>query len=64
MIQTLRKAYGVHKWYEHVIDPVSGQESLRTGPWDMEIHMAEKEVTYEYDRLKVQFLERQMRLLG
>ena len=64
MIQTLRKAYGIHMWYEHVIDPVHGQESLRTGPWDMEVHMAEKQLTYEDDRLKLQFLERQTRLLG
>ncbi|KAH8719305.1 hypothetical protein GQ44DRAFT_751726 [Phaeosphaeriaceae sp. PMI808] len=32
MIQTLRKAYGIHLWYEHLIDPVNDKESLRTGP--------------------------------
>lgn len=64
MIQTLRKAYGIHLWYEHVIDPINADESLRTGPWDVEIHMSEKQVTYESDRPKLLFLERQTRLLG
>lgn len=63
MIQTLVKAYGIHLWYEHVVDPLHGQESLRIGPLDFEIHMAEKKVTYEEDRPKLIFLERQTRLL-
>jgi hypothetical protein len=64
MIQTLRKAYGLHAWYEHSIDPQTGQESLRNGPLDMEINMVDKKVTYEADRPKLIFLERQTRLLG
>ena len=64
MIQTLRKAYGVHLWYEHVIDPATAEESLRAGPSDMDINMSEKKVTYETDRPKLLFLERQTRLLG
>ena len=64
MVQTLRKAYGVHLWYEHVIDPVSGNEFLRDGPRDLEINMAQKKVTYEADRPKLLFLERQTKLLS
>jgi hypothetical protein len=64
MIQTLRKAYGIHLWYEHVINPVDAKEFLRTGPLDLEVNMAEKQVTYEHDRPKLLFLERQTNLLG
>ena len=64
MMQTLRKAYGIHQWYEHVIEPGTAEEFLRTGPWDLDINMAEKQVTYESDRSKILFLERQTRLLG
>ena len=62
MIQTLRKAYGVHLWYEHVIDPMSCEDFLREGPLDVEINMAEKKVTYEPDRPKLSFLEQQTKL--
>jgi len=64
MVQILRKAYGLHLWYEHIVDPANGEESLRTGPWNLEIDMSEKLLSYENDRLKLQFLERQTRLLG
>ncbi len=64
MIQTLRKAYGIHLWYEHNTNPVDATQSLRLGPEDMEIRMSEKKVTYESDRPGLLFLERQTRLLG
>ncbi|KAJ4295065.1 hypothetical protein N0V90_007073 [Kalmusia sp. IMI 367209] len=64
MMQTLRKAYGIHMWYEHIIEPGTAKDSLRTGPWDLDINMAEKQVTYESDRAKILFLGRQTRLLG
>jgi hypothetical protein len=64
MVQTLRKAYRVHLWYEHVIDPVGGKEFLRDGPRDLEINMAQKKLTYEVDRPKLLFLERQTKLLS
>lgn len=64
MVQTLIKAHGIHMWYEHVIDPFSGEGSLRPGPRNLEINLLEKQVTFEEDRLKLLFLERQMRLLG
>lgn len=63
MMQTLVKAYGIHLWYEHIIDS-EGVECLRSGPMHMGIQMSEKQVTYDSDRLKLQFLERQTRLLG
>ena len=64
MVQTLRKANGVHLWYEHVIDPASGNEFLRDGPRDLEMNIAQKKVTYEADRPKLLFLERQTKLLS
>jgi hypothetical protein len=64
MIQTLLKGYGVHIWYEHVIDDVEKKEFLRNGPRDLVINMAEKKVTQEADRPKLLFLERQTRLLS
>jgi len=64
MIQTLRKAYGIHLWYEHIVDPANAEESLRTGPLDMDIDMSKKKLTYDTDKPKLLFLERQTRLLG
>ncbi|OJD15805.1 hypothetical protein AJ78_03985 [Emergomyces pasteurianus Ep9510] len=75
MVQTLRKSYGQHLWYEQVLTPHSqgdadapesenGKWVLREGPVELEIAMAEKQLTFEEDRTKVLFLERQSRLLG
>ncbi|PGH02384.1 hypothetical protein GX51_04692 [Blastomyces parvus] len=76
MVQTLRKSYGRHLWYEQVLAPRSlgdadgacenGNEKwiLREGPTELEIIMAEKQLTFEEDRAKVLFLERQSRFLG
>jgi hypothetical protein len=64
LLQTLQKAYGVHLWYEHVIDHIEGKEALRKGPTDTNISMINTKVTYESDRPKLLFLERQTRLLG
>ncbi|OJD28502.1 hypothetical protein ACJ73_00101 [Blastomyces percursus] len=76
MVQTLRKSYGQHMWYEQVLALQSqeggndanenGNEEwvLREGPIELEIVMAEKQLTFEEDRAKVMFLERQSRLLG
>ena len=64
MVQTLSKAYGLHMWYEHIIDPASGEGSLQPGPLNLKISMADKHVTLEADRPKLLFLERQTMLLG
>ncbi|EEQ85427.2 uncharacterized protein BDCG_08696 [Blastomyces dermatitidis ER-3] len=76
MVQTLRKSYGQHLWYEQVLAPQSQGDAddagesrnekwiLREGPIELEIVMAEKRLTFEEDRAKVLFLERQSRLLG
>jgi hypothetical protein len=64
MIQTLRRAYDLHLWYEHKIDAENGKETLREGPVDLVISMAEKSVTFEADRPALLFLERQTKLLG
>ena len=63
MIQTLRKSYKFHMWFEDVPDEVSGTRFLREGPIGLEINMAEKRVTYEHDRPTLMFLERQTKLL-
>lgn len=64
MVQTLQKAYGLHLWYEHNVDPLSGEALLKCGPIDLKIDMADKHVTFDSDRPKILFLERQTRLLG
>jgi hypothetical protein len=68
IIQVLKRSYNQHCWYEYVEAPVSsGGEAvgvLREGPMDMTMIMAEKELTFEEDRHKVLFLERQIELLG
>ncbi|KAF3355121.1 hypothetical protein HYQ45_000419 [Verticillium longisporum] len=63
MVQQLRRAYGLHLWYEHIATQ-HGAWELREGALDMEIVMAEKKLTFESDRPKVLFLERQSKLLG
>ena len=71
IVQTLMKSYGLHHWYEHVLvqpnrDTEGNDEQwiLREGPLDLEINMVEKELSFEKDRPKVLFLERQSKLLG
>ncbi|KAM7190470.1 hypothetical protein V8F33_009453 [Rhypophila sp. PSN 637] len=62
--QTLAKSYGLHLWYEHVYDDNTEKGQLKAGPLDMGIVMADKLLSFERDRPKVLFLERQSRLLG
>ncbi|KAI6122378.1 hypothetical protein EDD16DRAFT_1572193 [Pisolithus croceorrhizus] len=50
-------------WYEHVLSD-SDRGTLREGPMDSQIVMKDKQLTYESDRPKVLFLERQSKLLG
>ncbi|KAJ4404927.1 hypothetical protein N0V85_004783 [Neurospora sp. IMI 360204] len=64
MIQTLKKAYNVHVWYEQVLDDSIRNCILRDGPMDLSIVMADKRLTFETDRPKVLFLERQCKLLA
>ncbi|KAG7123642.1 hypothetical protein HYQ44_002278 [Verticillium longisporum] len=63
MVQQLRRAYGLHLWYEHIATG-RGVWELREGALDMDIVMAKKKLTFESDRPKVLFLERQSKLLG
>ncbi|KAI6099025.1 hypothetical protein F5141DRAFT_1144170 [Pisolithus sp. B1] len=63
MVQTLRRSYKLHMWYEHVLSGSDGG-TLREGPMDWQIDMKDKQLTYETDRPKVLFLERQSKLLG
>ncbi|KIO11996.1 hypothetical protein M404DRAFT_19820 [Pisolithus tinctorius Marx 270] len=51
MVQTLRRSYSHHMWYEHVLSD-SGGGILREGPMNLEIVMTDKELTYEEDRPK------------
>jgi hypothetical protein len=73
MIQKLRRAYDIHLWYEQVAaTPREGSPAehdttewyLREGPLDLETTLAEKHLTFEEDRPKVLFLERQSKLLA
>ncbi|KIH93323.1 hypothetical protein SPBR_04067 [Sporothrix brasiliensis 5110] len=63
MAQVLCRAYGLHAWYEHVVDADS-HGTLRPGPMDIEINMAHKVLAFESDRPRILFLERQAKLLG
>ncbi|KAM0275953.1 hypothetical protein ACHAQH_007254 [Verticillium albo-atrum] len=63
MVQRLKQAYGLHLWYEHA-PAAAGVWELREGALGMGIVMAEKKLTFESDRPKVLFLERQSKLLG
>jgi len=68
MIQTLKKSYQKHRWYEYARS--SGRDgdceewTLREGPLDLDITAADKGLTVEEDRPKIKFLERQTKLLG
>lgn len=66
LIQTLKKSYGLHLWYEQVYaDSEEKQLVLRGGPMGLEISVAVKDLSFEeIDRPKVMFLERQSKLLG
>ena len=73
MAQVLMKSYGLYEWYEQVEiegDPVNNGVQrgvnyvLREAPTNIEISMATKKLTFEDDRAKVLFLERQSKLLG
>ncbi|KAK6955402.1 hypothetical protein Daesc_003039 [Daldinia eschscholtzii] len=67
LIQTLKKSYGLHLWYEQVYasPPDESKWILRDGPVGLEISIAQKKLSFEHiDRPKVMFLERQSKLLG
>lgn len=65
MAQTLRNAYGI-LWLEHVHqDEHEYGSGWRLGEAEnREVVMKDKLLTYEEDRSKVLFLERQSKLLG
>ncbi|KAI1848766.1 hypothetical protein JX266_005625 [Neoarthrinium moseri] len=69
-IKALSKAYGRHLWYEQVaVDTLQHAEgsfpkyTLRAGDVETEVVLADKKLTFESDRSKITFLERQIRLL-
>ena len=71
MVQTLKNSFNRHLWYEHVLVQADkhkkddiGEWVLREGPMYLKTVMAEKKLTFEDDRAKVLFLERQTKLLG
>ena len=63
MVQTLKKSYGLHLWYEYVYTG-DNRWDLRPGSMDLQVSMTEKKVTMEADRAKIMFLERQVALFG
>jgi len=63
MIARLWNRPGRHLWYEQVEDRETGGWKLRK-PVELNLDMREKLLSYEEDRPKVLFLERQCRLLG
>ncbi len=72
MIQRLRTDYRQHLWYEHVsADGNDDGADENTRRWKLQeskrygrFNMADKKLSYESDRPKVTFLDRQCYLLG
>lgn len=73
MIQRLRGSYNTHLWYEQPTkiqgadDEGPGAatyEYLREVRMELEIEVAKKKLSYESDREKITFLERQSYLLS
>ncbi|KAK3318909.1 hypothetical protein B0H66DRAFT_533415 [Apodospora peruviana] len=69
MAHTLARYYSLHLWYEHVYDDADNNENnevgwLREGPLDLQINIAERQLSFERDQPKVLFLESQSRLLA
>ncbi|OLN85665.1 hypothetical protein CCHL11_08283 [Colletotrichum chlorophyti] len=66
MADTLRSSYQVHQWYEHFdkSEESDGRGTLRTAENRGHGTMKDKRLTYETDRPKILFLERQSKLLG
>ena len=64
MIQTLRKTYNIHLWYEQIPSAIAGTWELSIGPSDFVIDIEDKQLTFEEDKSKLRFLARQCRLLG
>ena len=63
MVQTLRKSYKFHMWYQDVWEETAQGQVLAEVATDVEIDMAQKKVTFESDRPTLLFLERQTKLL-
>jgi len=64
MIQRLKKDYNIHGWFEHARYTRNGAFRLQEVELGVRILMADKKLSYESDRPKVMFLERQSKLLG
>ena len=64
MIQAMRSWRYMHQWYQH-LEPVDGLgNGALTTKSSVYVQMKNKKLTYESDRPKVMFLERQTKLLG
>ncbi|EIW58108.1 uncharacterized protein TRAVEDRAFT_37165 [Trametes versicolor FP-101664 SS1] len=59
IVQTLRRAWRMHSWF--VCDK---EGTLSEAPHGFDIDMTGKDLTYEDERPKLEFLERQSKLLG
>ncbi|KLU91294.1 hypothetical protein MAPG_09815 [Magnaporthiopsis poae ATCC 64411] len=62
-MQRLQKSYGTHQWWEYVYDHEQGKKALRRGRVGREPDIAAAKVTFDSDRPKLAFLERQVKLL-
>lgn len=70
-IKTLVQSYHLHLWYQQavVVKDTDTSESeleytLTRGPVDREFNLAGAKISFEIDRPRVLFLERQSKLLG
>jgi hypothetical protein len=63
-IQVLQKSYNAHHWFEYREDSREGEKSvLRDGRLSEMPSVASAKLTLESDRPKVNFIERQAKLL-
>lgn len=62
-MRRLQKSYGMHQWWEYMYDCKQGKRVLRPGRPGREPDVAAAKVTFDSDRPKLAFLERQVKLM-
>lgn len=62
-MRRLQKSYDMHQWWEYMYDCKQGKRVLRPGRPGREPDVAAAKVTFDSDRPKLAFLERQVKLM-
>lgn len=64
MTQAMRSWPFQHGWYQHVVPSDGSREGVLQTRTDINVRMKDTKLSFESDRPKVMFLERQSTLLG